>query len=80
MNLCARLSRIEAKLEAKRPCPLIVRAKLPDAETAQEMTVQEMIETGAGFERVVNGNNLHDLDKILDCIKNSRITSGDSTF
>lgn len=59
-----RLTTLEKTLT---PDPMRVLAQLPDGTNAV-MTVDEMIELGAGFCKVVSGTDMNDLDKILATI------------
>ena len=59
-DLMKRLSKLEReRLEE----PLIVLATTPTGETV--VTVDEMIQKGFGFCRVISGSSLADLDRIL---------------
>lgn len=55
------------KLESYLPRPIIVLCRMSDG-SEREMTVDEFTETGAIFIRVVRGNNLADVDKILEAV------------
>ena len=62
------------KLENERLIePLVVLAATPTGEE-KAMPVDEMIEKGYGFCRVVAGSSLTDLDKILNHIAHSVIS------
>ncbi len=65
------LKELEKRIKRLAPGPLLLLCKMPDG-SERAMTVQEMIETGSHFQRVTRGNNLCDLDRMLqyefDCI------------
>lgn len=63
-NIDNRLTMLEKELT---PDPMRVLAQLPDGTNAV-MTVDEMIELGAGFCKNVAGADMNDLDKILATI------------
>lgn len=60
-SFLARLAALEA---SRRQDPLIILCEDVDGNTAK-MTVQEVLDTGRGFVRVVSGSRLSDLDKLL---------------
>ena len=60
-SFLARLAALEA---SRRQDPLLVLCEDDDGNTAK-MTVQEMLDTGRGFVRVVSGSRLADLDDLL---------------
>ena len=60
-NIESRLTVLEA---SRRQDPLIILCEDVDGNTAK-MTVQEVLDTGRGFVRVVSGSRLSDLDKLL---------------
>lgn len=62
-DIMKRLEELERKI---RPQHLTILASL-DGEQV-EMTVQECIDKGAGFIKVLDGCNMKDLDLILDMI------------
>ena len=60
-NIESRLTILEA---SRRQDPLIILCEDVDGNTAK-MTVQEMLDSGRGFVKVVRGSRLSDLDKLL---------------
>ena len=60
-SFLARLAALEA---SRRQDPLIILCEDVDGNTAK-MTVQEVLDTGRGFVRVVSGSRLADLDDLL---------------
>ncbi len=64
MRIESRLNSLGLRLKELTPERIIVLAELPDG-TREEMTVDRMLETGADFCRVVSGNDLKDIDRIL---------------
>ena len=60
-SFLVRLAALEA---SRRQDPLIILCEDVDGNTAK-MTVQEVLDTGRGFVRVVSGSRLSDLDKLL---------------
>ncbi len=58
------LRELEKRIKRLNPGPLLLLCKMPDG-SEKAMTVQEMIETGSHFQRVARGNNLRDLDRML---------------
>ena len=64
-GLNARLTALEGCYKRDR---LVVLAWLPDG-TQRPMTVDEMIELNGGFCKVLSGNDLEDLDTILNLIE-----------
>ena len=60
-SFLARLAALEA---SRRQDPLIILCEDVDGNTAK-MTVQEVLDTGRGFVRVVSASRLSDLDKLL---------------
>lgn len=71
MSIASRLAALEAVAERKRPRALMVLCKTPGSDEAKKMTVPAMIAAGAGWTRVCGGNDLRDLDKLLNHIKAS---------
>lgn len=67
MSLKLILHRIEDLESLYRRDRITVLAALPDGET-RPMTVDEMLQQGAGFCRILAGSDLHDFDRILDNI------------
>ena len=59
------LKELESRVDRIRSKHLMVLARTPDGQE-QVMSVKECIEANADFIRVVSGNDLHDLDELLD--------------
>lgn len=58
------IKRIEERIKKLLPEHLKMLCRLPDG-TERVMDVQEMIDTGSEFIKVVRGSNMADLDKML---------------
>ena len=56
---------------------LLVLAEMPDGHR-KEMTVDEMLQRGCNFIRVVSGNSLSDLDKLLQFARDEAYKEGDT--
>lgn len=59
------LKQLEAKIDQLRGRPLILLCKTPDGQE-KKMTVAECVATGSEFIHVCAGNDLDDLDKLLE--------------
>lgn len=55
---------LERKISMLQPRSLILLCSTPDGHE-KKMTLQECIQTGSEFIRVVTGNNLDELDALL---------------
>ncbi len=62
--MTTRLKHLEKRLALITPGPLVLLCRMPDG-TERTMSVHEMIDTGSHFQKVVRGNNLADLDRML---------------
>lgn len=60
----SRIRAAERWVKEHRPEPLIVLAEMADG-SQKEMTVSELERTGAFFVRVISGNSLKEVDRIL---------------
>ncbi len=58
------LKELEKRIKRLTPGPLLLLCKMSDG-SERAMTVQEMIDTGSEFQRVIRGDNLRDLDRML---------------
>ena len=61
-----KIKALQKRMDRLTPEHLIVLT-----DDGQEMTVQEMINSGAGFERIVSGDNFHEFDMLLDYVGKS---------
>lgn len=68
MNYRSLKKRIEALRVQIKPNPLIVLAWSIPEGIFKEMTAQEFSEHGSGLPKVVSGENVNDLDLLLDKI------------
>lgn len=68
MNYRSLKKRIEALRVQIKPNPLIVLARSIPEGIFKEMTAQEFSEHGSGLPKVVSGENVNDLDLLLDKI------------
>lgn len=68
MNYRSLKKRIEALRVQIKPNPLIVLAWSIPEGIFKEMTAQEFSEHGSGLPKVVSGENVDDLDLLLDKI------------
>ena len=59
---------LERRIKRIRPRSLVVIGMLPDG-TEKKMSAPELVATGAELVRVIDGNDLNDLDLILDNFK-----------
>lgn len=68
MNYRSLKKRIEALRVQIKPDPLIVLAWSIPEGTLKEMTAQEFSKHGSGLPKVVSGENIDDMDLLLDKI------------
>ncbi len=68
MNARSIKKRIEALRRELKPDPLIVLAWSIPEGILKEMTAQEFSEHGSGLPKVVSGENVDDMDLLLDKI------------
>lgn len=61
---------LERRVDRIRGSALVVLCRLPDG-TEKEMSAEEFAESGGDFIRVIRGNDLHDVDIILDTFKSA---------
>ena len=59
------LKELENKISQLRGRPLVLLCKTPDGNE-KKMSVKECVETGSAFIHVVAGNDMDDLDKLLE--------------
>lgn len=62
------LTRLELLEASRRQDPLILLCEDDNGNT-EKMTVQQMLDSGRGFVRVVRGSRLSDLDKLLSVFR-----------
>ncbi len=67
MKIESRLARAERWALDHKPVPMWILAELPDGSSA-EMLLDDAIEKGAGFARVLRGGTLRDIDRLLSMI------------
>ena len=72
MHVDARLTALEKWVSAHAVSTTYVLAELPDG-TEKEMTVDEMVHSGASFLHIVTMGSMKDLDKILATIPSEGI-------
>lgn len=58
------LEQLEKRIAKLRSRPLVLLCRMPDGQE-KRMTVTECISTGSSFLRVVDGDDLADLDRLL---------------
>ena len=64
------IKELERKIDKILTHSLVVLARLPDG-TEKEMSAPECVEAGADFIRCVSGNDLRDVDIILNAFKSA---------
>ncbi len=67
MKIESRLARAERWALEHKPAPMWILAELPDGSSA-EMQLDDAIQKGAGFARVLRGGTAKDVERLLTMI------------